>query len=57
MQRKFFTVDGHFVVGFDEGGAAPFFALYVSSRNLDTGAWYERDCPQVYFVMRYFIVF
>ena len=27
MQRKFFTVDGHFVVGFGEGGAAPFFAL------------------------------
>ena len=58
MQRKFFTVDGHFVVEFGEGGAAPlFFALYLSSRNWDAGAWYERDCPQVYFVMRYFIVF
>jgi len=25
MQRKFFTVDGHFVVEFGEGGAAPLF--------------------------------
>jgi hypothetical protein len=57
MQWKFFTDDGHFVVEIGEGGAAPFFALNVSSRNWDTGAWYERDCPQVYFVMRYFIVF
>jgi hypothetical protein len=55
MQRKFCTVDGHFVVGFGEGGVAPFFALYVSSRNWDKGAWYERDCPQVYFVMRYVV--
>jgi len=34
MQREFFTIDGHFVVGFGEGGAAPFFCTLCSFKKL-----------------------